>query len=83
MEIFSKGQIGYLDAEIYAYRVNFMVKLVLTNINSLLGGEETEILVVIRMNMDYMWFICEHYGDHILKIQKFGMTVVTVTNKAQ
>ena len=47
MEIFSKGQIGYLDAESYAFRVNFMGKLVITDGNSLLGYEETEILVVI------------------------------------
>ena len=79
----SKGQIGDMDAESYADRVNSMVKLLLTDGNILLGVEETEILVVICTNMDYMLFICEHYVDHILKIQQFGMKVVTVTNKAQ
>ena len=58
-----------------------MGKLVLTDVNSLLGDEETEIIVVICMNRDYMCFMCEYYREHILKIQPFGMTVVTVTNK--
>jgi hypothetical protein len=46
----------------------------------LLGGEETEMLVVLCMNRDFMPFMREHYGEHIVKMQLFGMTVVTVTN---
>ncbi len=76
----SKGQIGALNAERYAERVNSMGKLVLTDGNSLLGDEETEMLVVLCMNRDFMCFMREHYGEHIVKMQPFGMTVVTVTN---
>eukprot|EP00978_Attheya_sp_CCMP212_P013132 scaffold32855_cov56-Attheya_sp.AAC.1 len=78
----SKGQIGALNAESYAERVNSMGKLVLTDGNSLLKDGETEMLVVVlRMNRDFMCFMHEHchYGEHILKMQPFGMTVVTVT----
>ena len=46
-EICSKCQIGDLNAENYAERVNSMVKLVLTDGNRLLGEKETEILVVL------------------------------------
>ena len=38
-------------------------------------------LVVLCMNRDYMCFMREHYGDHILKMQPFSTTVVTVPNK--
>ena len=50
----SKVNIGALNAESYAKRVNLMSNLVLTDGNSLLGGDETEILVVICMTRDYM-----------------------------
>ena len=63
----SKGNIGALNAEIYAERVNLMVKLVLNYGNSQLGGEVTEILVVICMNRDYMCFMRKKYGEYILK----------------
>ena len=82
MESFYKGQIGALNAESYSERVNSMGKLVLTDGNSLLGDEDTEILVVICMNRYYIWFMCDNYGDHILKMKPFGMKVVKVTNKA-
>ena len=83
MKICSNGHIGDMDSESYSERVNLMGKLVLTDVNSLLGDEETEIIVVICMNRDYMCFMYEHYGEKILKMQPFGMTVVTVTNKEQ
>jgi hypothetical protein len=79
MASYSKGQIGALNAESYAERVNSMGKLVRTGGNSLLKDYETEMFVVLRMNRDFMSFMHEHYGEHILKIQPFGMTVVTVT----
>ena len=49
----SKGQVGTLNVESYAVRVNLMGKLVLTDGNSLFWDEETEMLVVLRMNRDY------------------------------
>ena len=41
MESCSKGHIGDLNAESYSKRVNLMGKILLTDGNSLLGGEET------------------------------------------
>ena len=52
----------------------------LTDGNSLLGDEEIEIHFFLYMNRDLMCFIREHYWEHIVKMQPFGMTVVTVTN---
>ena len=66
-EICFKCQIGDLNAENYAERVNSMVKLVLTDGNRLLGDEETEIIVVLCMNRDYMCFMRDNYGENILK----------------
>ena len=77
----SKDHIEALDVESYAGRVNSMGKLVLTDDNSMLVYEEKEMIVIILVNRDYMCFVCEHYGDHILKIQPFSTTVVTVPNK--
>ena len=37
----SKGQVGTLNVESYAVRVNLMGKLVLIDVNILLGYEET------------------------------------------
>ena len=76
----SKSHIGYLNEESYAERFNSIGNLLLTDSNSLLGGEETEMLVLC-MNRYYMCFMLNHYGKHILKIQPFCATVVTVTNK--
>ena len=81
MESCPKGHIGAQNAESYTQRVDYMGKLVLTYGNSLLGDEEIEILVVLCMNKDFMCFMSENYGNHILKMKPFDITVVTVTNK--
>jgi hypothetical protein len=72
----SKGQIGALNAESYAERMNSMGKLVLTDGNSLLKDSEIEMLVTLRMNREFMEFMREHYGDQIKEKQPFGMTIV-------
>jgi hypothetical protein len=38
--------------------------------------------VLVCMNRDYMDFMQEHYGEHIMSMQVFGMTVIAVPNKA-
>ena len=58
----SKDQIGDLNAESYAERVNLTSKLVLTDGNSLLGDEKTEMIVLLSIKRDYMCFMGEHYG---------------------
>ena len=61
--------------------VNSMGKILMTNGNSILGGEETEMIVGIFMNRYYMCYMHDHYGKQILKMYTFVMTVVMVTNK--
>ena len=46
----------------------------LTEGNSLLGEEEPELLIILRMNRDFMVFMREHYS-HLVK-EPFGRTVV-------
>jgi len=41
--------------------------LVVTDGNSLLLDEEVTMLVVLRMNVDFMEFMREHYGNKIVK----------------
>ena len=49
----SKVCSGALNAKIYSEMVNYMGKLVMDYGNSLLGGEEIEILVALCVNRDY------------------------------
>ena len=46
----------------------------LTEGNSLLGEEEPELLIILRMNRDFMVFMREHYS-HLVN-EPFGRTVV-------
>ena len=48
-----------------------MGKLVRNDGNILLGNEETEIIVVICINKDYMCVMNDHYVWHIFKLQQF------------
>ena len=79
----SKDQIGDINAESYAERVNLTSKLVLTDGNSLLGDQKTEMIVLLSIKRDYMCFMGEHYGQQILKTKPFGMAVVTDTNESR
>lgn len=70
----SYGQLGALNAESYAERVNSIGKLVCAEGNSLLSEEEVTMLVVLRMNRSFMKHMREHYGKYVR--EAFGMTVV-------
>ena len=70
----SYGQIGALNAESYCERVLRCAGHVLTEGNTLLKDEELEMLVILRMNRDFMKFMREHYN--YLTKQTFGRTVV-------
>ena len=70
----SCGQIGALNAESFCERVLSCTDDVLTERNSLLGEEELELLIILRMNRDFMVFMREHYS-HLVK-EPFGRTVV-------
>ena len=71
-----KGQIGALNAESYAERVNSVGKLIMTNDSTLLGDELLNKLVTLRMNRTFMEFMRENYSESVKAEQPFGMTVV-------
>ena len=50
----------------------------LTEGRTLLSDDELEMLVILRMNREFMEFMREHYADLITKLAKqhFGCTVV-------
>ncbi|KAI9344980.1 hypothetical protein BDR26DRAFT_932541 [Obelidium mucronatum] len=58
----SKGQIGALPAESYCERMLSCANSILTEGNTLLGEIELEMLVLLRMNRDFMVFMREHYS---------------------
>ncbi|KAI9330864.1 hypothetical protein BDR26DRAFT_922375 [Obelidium mucronatum] len=70
----SRGQIGALPAESYCERMLSCANNILTKGNSLLGVEELEKLVVLRMNRYFMEFMRLNYS-HVSK-QEFNETRV-------
>jgi len=74
----SYGQLGALNAESYAERVNSVGKQVLTSGNSLLSSDEVEMLVILRMNEEFMRFMRMYYSDAVK--EAFGMFVLDITN---
>ena len=77
----SYGQIGALNAESFCERVLRCAGHVLTEGNTLLSDEELEMLVILRMNRDFMHFMRKHYG-HLAK-ETFGKTVVDDSEPAE
>ena len=71
----SNGQIGALNAESFCERVLRCAGHVLTEGNTLLSDEELEMLVILRMNRDFMEFMRAHYNH--LTNDHFGHTVVS------
>ena len=75
----SYGQIGALNAESYGERVLSCASTVLTEGNTfLLSDEELEMLVILRMNREFMQFMRKNYS-HLTK-ETFGRTVVDDTD---
>ena len=70
------GQIGALNAESFAERVISGANLVMTNGNTLLGDQMLEMLVVLRMNREFMEFMRREYAEEMMKTQPFNMTVI-------
>ena len=78
----SKGQIGALNAESFCERVLSQSNLVMTDGNTLLSDEEIEMVVILRVNREFMEFMREQQEvtDHPktkLLGQTHNMTVVT------
>jgi hypothetical protein len=53
----SSGQIGYLPAESFNERMISAANDIVTEGNTLLDDEEIEMLVLLRMNSDFMEFM--------------------------
>ena len=70
----SVGQLGALSAESYCERVLSCANNVVTKGNSLLSDDELEMIVVLRMNREFMQFMREHYSAEAKEL--FGQTVV-------
>jgi hypothetical protein len=74
MALSSRGQIGTLLAESFCERILSQSNLVLTEGNSLLSDEVLEMVVVLRVNREFMKYMRKHY-NHLSK-QEFASTVV-------
>ena len=70
------GQIGALNAESFAERVNSGAKLILTTLNANLSDEDIEKLVVLLMNRNLMSYMRKHYFNEIKALQPFNLTVI-------
>ena len=71
----SKGQLGALNAESFCERCLSCANMVVTDGNTLLDDDEVTMLVILRMNANFMEFMREHYG-HVVSNQPWKMTVV-------
>jgi hypothetical protein len=59
----SRGSIGALPAESYCERVLSCANLVMTTGNTLLSSAEVDMVVVLRMNRDFMKYMREKHPD--------------------
>ena len=74
----SSAQIGALNAESFCERVLSCANLVIDEGNTLLGDDEIEKVVTLRMNRDFMELIRAEYPELVKQLTKqhFGMTLV-------
>jgi hypothetical protein len=70
----SVGQLGALSAESFCERILSCANNVIHKGNTLLSDDELEMLVVLRMNREFMRFMREFYSNEAK--QEFGQTVV-------
>ena len=71
-----KGQIGSLNADIFAERVNSIYELIMTDDSTLFTDNLFNKLITLQMNAGFIEHMCEHYLDHIKVDKPFCMTVV-------
>ena len=74
MVLASRGSIGSLLASSFCERINSARNIVMTKGNTLLGDEELNMLVVLRMNREFMKVMRTHF-PHV------ALRDVTVTEK--
>ena len=75
----SYGQIGALNAESVCERVLSCANDVMTDGNTVLGDEELEMLVILRMNREFMKYMRENF-NHLTK-DHFTRTAVNPTEE--
>ena len=75
------GQIGALNAESFAERVNSGAKMILTTLNSNLSDEDIEKFVVLLMNRNFMSYMRKHHFNEMKALQPFNITVIYFESK--
>jgi len=63
----SVGQLGALNAESFCERMLSCANLVMTDGNTLLSDDELEMLVILRMNRNFMEFMHKNYSHLALE----------------
>ena len=79
----SRGSIGYLLASSFCERINSCANAVLTEGNTMLSDDEMELLVMLRMNKDFMEFMRTHYPHVASESFKFGTILTEEENKEE
>jgi hypothetical protein len=70
----SLGQIGALNAESFCERLISVANLIQTKGNTLMHDDMIKMLVILRMNKEFMHFMATHYSQEI--INHFDSTYV-------
>ena len=77
--LMASAHLGALNAESFCGRVLRAASHVLTEGNSLLHDEELEMLVILRMNREFMRFMRHNHGELIRESsQRFNKTVIEI-----
>ena len=84
----SKGQIGALNAESFAERILSAANLVLTEGNTLLDDSMLEILVLLRINREFMEYMTAKFqkfkeDDPLFKALEKNGSVVRVRKESE
>ena len=77
----SRGSMGSPHSSSFCERVMSEGNLSVTKGNTRLDSSEVEMLVVLRMNRDFMNFMRTHYAD--VPRQHFKMTIITPHENAE
>ena len=77
----SQGSIGALPASSYAERVNSVANQILTVGNSVLGPDEINKVVVLRMNREFMKYMRQDHPK--ASLQHFIMTLLKSGDNAE
>ena len=70
------SEIGALNAESYAERIVSAANLTMNSGNTRFDDELCEMLVVLRMNREFIIFMRDNYFEDIRSVQRFNTTVV-------